>query len=151
MVPSVIKMCLNIFNEDEYLSRNNIKNHYANLIDINNYLSNNFNHEALPSKEIKLVFDEVNMKNILISSSTYNLLKSFHIFVLFFNYFNSITFDIFLQIFQNVDFYVKRMFTIRLFEDFNSEELKKKSNGIFSNKIESIVDSLFFISKCVFT
>jgi hypothetical protein len=113
MVPSVIKMCLNIFNEDEYLSRNNIKNHYANLIDINNYLSNNFNHEALPSKEIKLVFDEVNMKNILISSSTYNLLKSFHIFVLFFNYFNSITFDIFLQIFQNVDFYVKRMFTIR--------------------------------------
>ena len=39
----------------------------------------------------------------------------------------------------------------KLFEDFNSEELKKKSNGIFSNKIESIVDSLFFISKFLFT
>ncbi len=120
MVPSVIKMCLNIFNEDEYLSRNNIKNHFAKLIDISNYLSNNFNYEAFPSKEIKLVFDEVNMKNILISSSTYNLLKSFHIFVLFFNYFNSITFDIFLQIFQNVDFYVKRMFTLDILFDENA-------------------------------
>lgn len=35
----------------------------------------------------------------------------------------------------------------RLYEEFNSEELKKKSNGIFSSKIESIVDSLFFQSK----
>ena len=35
----------------------------------------------------------------------------------------------------------------RLYEDFNSEELKKKSNGVFSNKIDGIVDTLFFQSK----
>ncbi len=121
MIPSVIKMCLNIFNEDEYLSRNNIKNLFAKIIDISNYLSNNFNYEAIPSKEIKLVFNEDNIKNILISSSKYNLLNSFHIFVLFFNYFNSITLDIFfLHIFQNVDFYVKRLFTLDLLFDENA-------------------------------
>lgn len=107
MVPSVIKTCLNIFNEEEFINKNNIRNHFGKLIDINNYLYNNFNCDPLASKEIRLVFDDVNWKNVLISSSTYNLLKSFHIFILFFNFFNSITFDIFLQIFQNVDFYVK--------------------------------------------
>ena len=106
MVPFSIKACLNIFNEDEFLTKVNIKSHYSRLIDINNYLTNTLGYDAIPIKELRVVFNGIKMKNILISSSTYNLLKSFHTFVMFFNYFNSITFDVFLQLFQNVDFFV---------------------------------------------
>ena len=120
MVPPSLRTLINILNEDEVINKSNIKAFYTKLIDLSIFQSNNLNIEALQAKELRLIFNEVNMKNILISSSTYNLLKSFHIFVLFLNYIHSITFDIFLQLFQNVDFYVN--FLVKLDTLFHAND-----------------------------
>lgn len=107
MVPESLRSCINIFNEDDYLTKNNIRGLFSRLIDINIYLTNSLCFENIPIKELILIFKDVKMEKMMISSSTYNMLKSFNIFVMFYNYFNSITFDIFMQLFNTVDFFVK--------------------------------------------
>lgn len=85
-------------------------------------------------KNAQILSKKINNKNLIISSSSASLIRSLMDLVTYLIYFDSLTYEIFIQIFNLFDYFIIAtlfMFTETkiihfLFEEVNSEELKKK-------------------------
>jgi hypothetical protein len=96
--------------------------------------------------KIEILSKSLNNKTIILSSSTITMIKYLVDLIVDLAFFDSLTYEIFLQIFNLVDYYMLaslNMFTdkkyfVQLFEDINLEETKKKS------KYEQSVELILF-------
>jgi hypothetical protein len=109
---------------------------------LNNPLSNMINDEI----KIEILSKQLNNKTTILSSSTITLIKSLLDLVVDLAFFDDINCEIFIQIFNLIDYYFLAsicMFTDKkiisqLFEEINIEEVKKK------NKYEYAMESILF-------
>lgn len=95
--------------------------------------------------KIEILSKSLNNKTIILSSSTITMIKYLVDLIADLAFFESLTYEIFLQIFNLVDYYILaslNMFTdkkylVQLFEEINLEETKKKSR--YEQNVELIL------------
>jgi len=134
-----------------------INNEFIKILDLininsnNNFSKPNFLDHIEPEffnkiKNIEILSKKINNKNFIISTSSTTLIKSIMDLITYLLFFESLTYEIFLQIFNLFDYFIIAtlfMFTDRkiiscLFEDINVEESRKKG------KLEYSIEMVLF-------
>lgn len=140
-----------------FINKENLNKDFIKILDLININSNknfskpNFLDHIEPEffnkiKNIEILSKKINNKNFIISSSSNLLIKSIMDLVTYLLFFDSLTYEIFLQIFNLYDYFIIAtlfMFTDKkiiscLFEEINAEESRKKG------KIEYSIEMVLF-------
>lgn len=140
-----------------FLSKENLQNNFSALIELLNNNSNqnfpkgNFLDSLAPEyfsafKDFKILSKKLNNKNLIISSASTSLIRSIMDSVIYIFFFETLTYDVFLQIFNLFDYFIIAtlfMFTEKkiiccLFEEINTEDLRKKG------KIDYAIEMVLF-------
>jgi hypothetical protein len=149
-VPLFIRNLLTIFNKDSTNANKKCISDYQKYLEmfsVTNTNNNNlFNNEII---KFDILSKKIDNKSLIISSSTVTFLKSLLDAIVYFYFFDSLTFEIFINIFNIFDYYilaslnmfVEKKLLILLFEEVNLEEVKKKG------KLEQAVETILFQKK----
>lgn len=96
--------------------------------------------------KVNILSKQLNNKTVILSSSTITLIKSLLDLVVDMAFFDAITFEIFIQVFNLIDYYilaslnmfVDKKYFIQLFEEINTEDVKRRG------RYEYAVDLILF-------
>ena len=125
----------------------NTNNSVDNIIsDINKITSNNPQDPVIGINTIQILSKPIENKKFILASSTINSIKSLQDLIADLVIFDSLTYDVFMQIFYLIDYYIfaslkmfmDKKYFAALFEEINIEEVRKKA------RIEQAMETILY-------